>query len=163
MTTNEMVSGRSITGRMVLTWLLIFFGVIIAVNSAFVYFALNSWPGLSNQQAYEDGLAYNKTLDAAKLQHDQGWKSFVDLGANEQLRVRFFNSSGALVTGLSPTAQVGRVMHENEDRTLSLKEVEPGIYAAPVAGLASGRWKVELSVIEDQETRFYIVHRLQVK
>jgi len=163
MTTNEMVSGRSITGRMVLTWLLTFFGVIIAVNGAFVYFALSSWPGLSNEQAYEDGLAYNKTLDAAKLQHDEGWKSLLDLGANEQLRVRFFDKTGVLVTGLSPTAQVGRATHEDEDRALSFRETEPGIYTAPVAGLASGLWKVELTVLEDQETRFFIVHELKVK
>jgi len=163
MTANEITSGRPITGRMVLTWLLMFFGVIIAVNGAFVYFALNSWPGLSTEQAYEDGLAYNKTLDAAKLQQDLGWKTLLELGANEQLTVRIFDKSGALVTDLSPTAQVGRAIHENEDRTLSLKETAPGTYTAPVAGLASGRWKVELRVLDGQETRFFIVHELQVK
>ena len=163
MTVNEITAGRPITGRMVLTWLLIFFGVIIAVNGAFVYFALNSWPGLSTEQAYEDGLAYNKTLDAAKRQHDQGWKSFLELGADEQLQVRFFDKSGAVITGLSPKARLGRAINENEDRELSLSESKPGIYTAPVTGLASGRWKVELRVLDGQETRFFIIHELQVK
>ncbi|MBT3306984.1 MAG: nitrogen fixation protein FixH, partial [Alphaproteobacteria bacterium] len=59
-----MMGGQSITGRMVLIWLLAFFGTIFAVNAVLVFFALSSWPGLTTDKAYEEGIAYNRTLDA---------------------------------------------------------------------------------------------------
>ena len=163
MTVTQTPTVRPVTGRKVLIWLLTFFGVIMAVNAAFVYFALNSWPGLSTNRAYVDGLAYNKTLEAARLQHEKGWKSHLELGADELLRVQFSDKSGALITGLSPVARVIRPTHEGEDRLLSLIETGPGIYTAPVIGLAAGRWKVELRVSEGEEQRFFIVHKLKVE
>jgi len=163
MTASQIPLARPITGRKVLLWLVIFFGVIMAVNAALVYFALNTWPGLSSNRAYQDGLAYNKTLDAAKRQHELGWTSQLELSANERLKARIFDKSGALITGLSPTGRLVRPTHEGEDRVLSFSESEPGIYTAPVAGLASGRWKVQLKVTEDKETRYFIVHELKVE
>ena len=47
-----MPTERRITGRMVLVGLLTFFGVVFAVNGVFVYFALDSWPGLTTEAAY---------------------------------------------------------------------------------------------------------------
>ena len=41
------VPARRWTGRHVLVALLLFFGVIAAVNGAMVWFALHSWPGRS--------------------------------------------------------------------------------------------------------------------
>ena len=41
------------------------FAVVFAVNGGFVYFALSSWPGLTVDHAYSDGLAYNTVIDEA--------------------------------------------------------------------------------------------------
>jgi len=49
MTDLAAINGKPVTGRRVLIWLVAFFGVVIAVNMAFVYFALNTWPGLTIQ------------------------------------------------------------------------------------------------------------------
>jgi len=38
---------RPITGRMVLFGLVAFFGVVFAVNGTLIYFAIDSWSGLS--------------------------------------------------------------------------------------------------------------------
>ena len=72
---------RRITGWTVFYGMVAFFGVIIAVNLTFVYFALDSWPGLTTQHAYEEGIAYNKTLEQAAAQNEMGWTSRVALGA----------------------------------------------------------------------------------
>ena len=47
---------RPLTGKTVLIGFLAFFGLIFAVNGAFVYFALDSWPGLRYDSAAEAGL-----------------------------------------------------------------------------------------------------------
>jgi nitrogen fixation protein FixH len=156
-------TARPVTGRTVLFGMLAFFGVIFAVNGAFVYFALDSWPGLSSDKAYEDGLAYNKTLAAAERQRALGWQSAIELDAGQVLSVQFMDKSGSPVTGLTPNARFVRPTHEGEDREVQLNEVDQGKYTASVAGLASGRWKVELRVPGGNGTRFFIVHELLVK
>ena len=60
-----MPTERRITGRMVLVGLLTLFGVVFAVNGVFVYFALDSWPGLATEAAYEQGLAHDQSLAEA--------------------------------------------------------------------------------------------------
>ncbi len=42
-----MTAPRPITGRAVLFGLLAFFGVVFAVNGALIFFALDSWSGLT--------------------------------------------------------------------------------------------------------------------
>lgn len=163
MTVNPIPSGKPITGRTVLYGMLAFFGVIIAVNAAFVYFALSTWPGLSTNQAYEDGLAYNKTLADAERQRGLGWRTRLDLNIDGQLSARFFDKSGAMIGGLSPTVRLLRPTHEGEDRDIILKEAVPGVYSAPVIDLAAGRWKAELKVYKDGKILFFIVHELLVK
>ncbi|MDP6343656.1 MAG: FixH family protein, partial [Alphaproteobacteria bacterium] len=56
---------RPLTGRDVLWLLLGFFALIIVVNGIFVVLALNSFSGVSTENAYRQGLAYNQTLQAA--------------------------------------------------------------------------------------------------
>ena len=51
------------------------FGVVVVANVFLILFALNSWTGLETDQAYQRGLAYNHTLDAATAQAARGWKT----------------------------------------------------------------------------------------
>lgn len=48
------------SGRWVLLWFLGFFGVIILLDSIFVYLAVNTRTGLVTEHAYEKGLAHGK-------------------------------------------------------------------------------------------------------
>ena len=63
---------RQITGRMVLIGFILFFGVISVVNGIFMYMALHTWPGLTNTQAYKDGIKYNEVLADGERQADDG-------------------------------------------------------------------------------------------
>jgi len=51
------------------------FAVIIAVNGVMVAFAFGTWTGLETDGAYEKGLSYNDTLEAARRQAALGWRS----------------------------------------------------------------------------------------
>jgi nitrogen fixation protein FixH len=68
-----------ITGRHVLYAMLIFFGVIFVVNGVFIYLARSTFTGVSTEDAYHKGLAYNDVIRAAGSQHTLGWQA-VDAG-----------------------------------------------------------------------------------
>ena len=94
-----MSAGREVTGRMVLMGPLGFFGIVFAANGALVFFALESWPGLGTDRAYEEGVAYNRTLEAAREQSGRGWVSALAYEGGA-VRVRLAGPGGAPVTGL---------------------------------------------------------------
>lgn len=157
---------KPITGRRVLVWLLLFFGTIVAVNGAFVYFALDTWPGLSTRRAYEEGLAYNKTLDAASAQHALGWKSVVDFEGAESggrsLTVRMTDRDGAPVVGLAMTIELRRPVREDQDRMLVLVESEAGVYRARFEAMP-GRWQAVIKAIDPGGTTYRMIHGLAIE
>lgn len=157
---------RPITGRTVLIGMIAFFGVIIAVNLAFVYFALDSWPGLTTQQAYEDGLAYNKKLEDAARQNELGWRSSVSLGAampkgGRVISLFMTGKNDAPVTGLSVTAYLSRPLGEGLSLDTRLTEDRPGQYTAMVRLPALGRWRVEISAQTADKKAFRMIHEVQ--
>lgn len=70
---------RPITGKTVLFGMLAFFGVVFAVNGALVYFAIDSWSGLSTERPFEAGRNHDRTLAEAEAQAALGWNSAVTL------------------------------------------------------------------------------------
>ena len=70
---------RHITGRSVLFGMLAFFGVVFAVNGALIYFAVESWSGLSTERPFEAGRDHDRTLAQAEVQAALGWRSAVVL------------------------------------------------------------------------------------
>jgi len=160
-----MNAARPITGRMVLIWVLVFFGVVFAANGLLVFFALDSWPGLSTEKAYEEGIAYNRTLDAARRQDALGWTSAVALDggpASATVRVRLAGPKDAPVTGLDVHVTLLRPVIEGFDVTLSLPETAPGLYAAPVRLPKPGRWTAAIEARRGEETVYRMRHDLMV-
>ena len=158
-----MIAGRPITGRTVLFGMVAFFGVVIAVNLAFVYFALDSWPGLGVEKAYEKGLAYNQTLAAADAQARLGWRSEIEVG-RESVTVRMLDAEGAPLAGLGVAIDFQRAVAEGHDVHAALRETAPGTYVADVALPFAGRWNAEVRATApgERQPRYRIVHELTV-
>jgi len=107
-----------LTGRTVLYGLLGFFGTVIAVNGAFVYFALESWPGLSATDAYRRGLAYNDTLAQANAQARLGWRSTLAAARTndgaQRVEIHMGTRDGAPLSGLTVRIAFGRPVGNGE-------------------------------------------------
>ena len=129
-----------LTGRKVLLMALAGFGLVLAVNGAFVWLALDGFSGLSRPNAYREGLHYNDELAAAAEQQARGWRSRYTLEAG-RLVLDVVLPDGTPVTGLTLTARLGRPATDDFDQTLALTETQPGRYLAAVA-LAPGQWSV---------------------
>lgn len=158
-------ASRPITGKMVLAWIVAFFAVIIAVNLTFVYFALDSWPGLTTQKAYEEGIAYNQTLEGAARQDAMGWRSHVVLGPSTPKGTRLLTLTmtgpdGALA-GLAAQARLTRPLGEGLTVDVTLAEDRPGLYAALLRLPALGRWQAEVTARAPDGRSFRMVHDIE--
>ena len=156
---------RPITGKMVLIWIVAFFAVIVAVNLTFVYFALDSWPGLTTQKAYEEGIAYNQTLEGAARQDAMGWRSHVVLGAatpkgTRMLTLTMTGPDGVLA-GLAAQARLTRPLGEGLTVDVTLAEDRPGLYAALLRLPALGRWQAEVTARAPDGRAYRMVHEVQ--
>ncbi len=157
-----MILNRPITGRTVLYAMLGFFGVIFAVNGAFLYFALSSWPGLSTDHAYEKGVKYNQTLDDANAQKVVGWQSHVMVTDGQRITVSITDQEGAAVRGLEMGGQLIRPARTGVDQQLVLIEDQPGQYKGSASNLLAGQWRLEISAMQNGKRVYYKVHDLSV-
>lgn len=151
---------RHITGRTVLFVLLGFFGVMIAVNGVFTYFAVTTFNGLVTEGSYRKGLEYDKQLAAEAAQERLGWTARLELAARgRQLRFKLKDEGGRPVSGRLVRAQVGRPATDRFDRTVVFSETSPGIYAGDVTLSGAGNWLASLEVIEGYGDAKSVVYR----
>lgn len=158
-----LISPRPLTGRTVLIGLIAFFGLIATVNGIFIFFALESWPGLSQQDPYKVGIDYNRVLDEARTQKALGWRSGVDLGSDGGLTVRIANAAGSPIADLVVTATLKRPASAERDEAVSLAREPDGAYRARVALPLAGAWLVEVSAIHADGRRYRMVHEILVR
>ena len=63
-------TGPRLTGWKVLGILVAFFATVATVNGIMIHYALSTFPGVEDDQAYEHGLHYNDTLAASFVLKD---------------------------------------------------------------------------------------------
>lgn len=153
---------RRITGRMVLYGFIAFFGVIAAVNAVFMYFALSTWPGLTTEDAYKKGIAYNRTLDDAARQKQLGWQSAVIFDLSGNLAVSMTDKTGAPLTSAKVDVTLSRPLGSEVAQNVSLQETAPGRYAGKVEIPAQGRWQAAITAHRDNAV-YRMRHEVMVK
>lgn len=158
---------RTITGRHVLIAMLVFFGSVIAVNGAFVVLALDTFSGLSTENPYQRGLAYNDTLRAAAEQRALGWTAQIEGTVIREGRARvaatFTDRAGRPIEHLDVGGTLRRPTREGLDRALALERVGPGRYAAEFDLPLAGQWDLALEAVSRQGKRFRLEDRLWLK
>ena len=139
----------TIRGKHVLMAMLAFFGTIILVNMIFVYFALDTWTGLTTENAYKEGLNYNQTIAARDAQRELGWQADISLAAlpdgSEELTVTLRDQKGAPLSGLTVSGSLGRPTYEGHDQTVVLAEAAEGLYVTPLTLPLRGNWDLALT------------------
>jgi nitrogen fixation protein FixH len=159
-------AGREITGRMVLMGAIGFFGIIFAANGALVFFALESWPGLATDHAYEEGVEYNRTLAAAREQAGLGWVSALTYegGVHEGgvARTRLTRPGGVPVTGLAARITFRRPVGEAIEIVVPLAEAAPGLYLAEAVLPLAGRWHAMIEATRDGAPIYRMRHDVMV-
>jgi nitrogen fixation protein FixH len=162
-----MTHPRPITGRMVLYGMLAFFGVIFVVNGIFVFYALDTWPGLRFDKAYERGINYNKILANAESQTAMKWRSAIDITETQNndhlISVRLSNENGSPLDDLSVSIQLSRAVHEGADASLELLPSEPGIYQTKHHFPLSGRWQAAIKARASSGEIYKMAYEIMVE
>jgi nitrogen fixation protein FixH len=156
-----MNTSRPFTGRTILLYLIGFFGVVFAVNTAFIYYAEHSFPGLSNQNAYERGLEYNRVLDDAAAQRALGWRVVLRImPATKSLMLSIRDAAGNPIDTAAVLVDLDRPAEANDDRHLVLAHTTAGTYQSDNV-LASGNWNASVHIRSGGET-FVLEQRVWV-
>lgn len=138
-----------LTGLHVLLAIVGFFLVTIAVNSVFVFLALDTFTGVESEHAYTDGLHFNNEIARREAQEQLNWRA--ELSHNwsadtGHLRVSFALQDNANEP-MSSLAFVGRLRRPTDtalDRQIAFQETGIGIYSVDIADVPAGAWDVEI-------------------
>lgn len=137
-----------IEGRHVLIALLAFFGVLIAANGIFIYYAVGTFNGLVSEDAYRTGLKYNQRIAAEETQSRRGWQPAVRYERDsDELVVTVRDAQGRGVAGLSISGDIRRPVTNKDDHSVTLRETAPARYTVPFK-LASGQWILQARIRE---------------
>ncbi len=135
-------------------WLIVgCFLAIAAANGALVYFALSSSTGLAVDEAYEEGLAYNRIIAESEKQARLGWQieiAFVPEGQGTrrgELVIEARAPDGKPLDGLAIEAELVRPVEPIPPLRVAPRADGNGRYAALVAAPRSGQWVVRLSAM----------------
>lgn len=154
-------------GRHVLAVLLGFFGVTIAVNAAFVTYALKTFSGEDVPRPYMQGLAYNQTLSARSAQAKLGWHAVIDVesgaGGAVAINVALTDRGGNPLDGLAVSVVLRRPTNAALDRSVDLAATAKGHYIAKVAALASGQWDMTARTTAPDGTQFEATRRVLMR
>jgi len=155
---------KPLTGRGVLTWLVGFFGIVIATNAIFITEAVKTFRGEDEQRPYLQGVAYNQTLAHRAEQGRQGWHASIDarrLPAGQvQILVKLRHRDGSPETGAHLAGELRHPADENLDRELKFSQLTSGVYQA-TAQASPGTW--DILVANSQGAPFQAMRRLWLR
>jgi nitrogen fixation protein FixH len=148
---------RELTGRMVLIYLLAFFGAVFAVNAVLVHEATSTFGGVETESSYKAGLAFMAEENAAHAQDARGWRVTGHIaraaGGLVSLAIAVADPSGAPPAHLVAAARLVHPTDARFDRALTLAEVSPGHYAGTTEA-RDGQWDLVLELAQGEERMF---------
>ena len=132
------------TGYHMLGVMTLFFATIIMVNMVLAFNAAGTWTGLMVKNTYVESQNFNHKLARSQAQASLGWD--VSLSAADGLLSLSLNDgNGRALSDAIVTGNLGRPVHEGEDRTLSFN-IDGDRYSA-YAALDSGLWRLQVTAI----------------
>lgn len=134
-----------IKGWHVLTAMIGAFGMVIAVNVAFAVIAVATFPGEDVRRSYVQGVRYNETLEARRVQAALGWRAGARLSPSvggASLIVTLDDRDGSPLSDARVTGELRWPMDSRLDRALTFQQIGAGRYAAHVDDLRPGLWRL---------------------
>lgn len=129
-------------------YFVVFFVGLTLVLAHMVWLAVGSYPGTVSDRAYEQGLAYNKSLQAAAAQQALGWQGQLVVapeGTATQLRYTLHGADGQPLKDAKIDCWLYRPSSNKLDTKLTLTAQADGAYGATVTFPAKGVWDVRLA------------------
>lgn len=135
-------------GRFVLISFVLFFGIVVGVNSVFIYYALHSHPGIIIKNPYEKGLKYDDTIKKAQNQPDI--KDIITY-KDGVLAWILTDNNDISIDNASVTARMIRPVKDGNDKIFTLDYVGNGRYEAALDLQFKGSWQAHLKAQWDNK------------
>lgn len=146
-----------ITGWHVLVGMVLFFGLIIAVDTLFIVKAYRSFSGEVASNPYEAGLAFNRTLAVRRREAALGWTAAVETPAPGIVTLRIKDKAGQPLSTLSLTGVLERPATEAGRQVLNFRPTGDGGYQAEAK--LDGAWDLRATARNTRD-QFEIETRL---
>jgi nitrogen fixation protein FixH len=163
----SMKSGRVLTGRAVLVWLVAFFAVVFTANGVMMKFALDTMSGTEVDSAYRASITFNAEAQAARRQDERAWRvsghAARDSEGGAVVRVEARDKAGVPLTGLTFSAGLERPTDKRADRRIVLAELQTGLYGGKAVDVAPGQWDLVLEADGGGERLFVSKTRVFLK
>lgn len=146
-----------ITGWHVLIGVVLFFAIVIGVDTIFMVQAYRTFSGEVASNPYEAGLAFNRTLAQRQKEAALGWSASVETPAGKTVVVTLVDRTDKPLDGLSLTGTLERPATETGRQTLNFRSLGGGRYEA--AAQLDGAWDLR-AVARNAKDMFEIETRL---
>jgi len=148
---------RELTGRVVLFWLLGFFGVVFAVNAALVQAATSTFGGLETGSSYKAGLMFTQELASAQRQDARHWHVdgtlTRDRAGDAVLEFSARDRQGAALTGLTALARLAHPADARLDHAIPLNRTGAGAFHGEVQA-QPGQWELIVDLYRGDDRLF---------
>lgn len=135
---------KRLTGRRVFIYVVLFFGVITAVNAVFITKALKSNSGIVSENPYQRGLGYNKIIEQHEKEKALGWKGMTAVENQSKLVYVLTDKNSKPIRGADISVEMVRPVNQGNDYTLSLREDLPGRYISDLNAPLKGAWEARI-------------------
>ena len=148
---------RELTGRVVLFWLLGFFGIVFAVNAVLVQAATSTFGGLETGSSYKAGLMFTQEIASAQRQDALHWHVngtlTRDRAGEAVLDINARDGQSALLTGLTAMARLAHPADARLDHTIPLSHTGPGAFHGE-AQAQPGQWELIVDLYRGDDRLF---------
>ena len=161
-TRGDQARPRELTGRMVLIWLVGFFGVVAAANAIMAAAAISTLSGLDSDSPYQAGLAFDEEIAAARAQQALHWQVDANVKRDEDktlVEIAARDADGTPLPRLTATASLLHPADRRLDRDLTMTENAPGHFSG-VTGTAAGQWDLVIELSRDGTRQFKSKNRI---
>lgn len=161
------VPGRPITGRFVLICLVVFFGLIIAINVLMMKLAIETLPGTEVDSPYAASLAYGNEIEAARAQVARGWAVVAhvvrEADGAASVRVEARDREGKPLANVVFTGRLERPADRRLDQAVEFAAIDGAVYRGRAAQLAAGQWDLVLEGDRNGDRVFLSRNRVILK
>jgi nitrogen fixation protein FixH len=133
----------------------IFFGVIITVDSAYIYVANKTWRGVYTENAYQKGLNYNQTLIDQVKQRNLSWSIKVTLQninlSSYLIKVKLFDKNQRPIKDAKINIKIIRPVQEGFDFSQDLIPIDDS-YQTKINFPLKGQWEIEYNAVKNGDS-----------
>jgi len=132
------------------------FLLVVAVNATLIFFAVNSFTGLTTTEPYTKGLRFNEQIREAEVYEKLGWHvaaRFSPIAARQGgIELRLTDRGGDAISDAEVSVEFSRPVEKDRDFTLTLRARGNGRYAAEAEFPLAGIWDVKYRTARGAET-----------